>query len=470
MGRSKKKNKPTADRTSGDQKIAVIWTRVSTKEQALNNLSLETQRKACEEYALRNGILIDQVMGQTNESAKEEGKLYNEMITYVSMHKRVNVILVYSFDRFSRAGAEAIVTKAYLKTKGITVVSVTQPIDSDSMAGEFMENMLFLFNQFENNLRKQKCMAGMVECLEAGDWFSKPPVGYEQDKSSSIKHRLVVNDKGRLIAQCFKWRAEGVTEIEIIRKMKVRGFDIDKQRLSEIFHNPFYCGKIKHQLLGDRIVPGNHPAIIDEQTWNMVNGIESNIGYTHQEETPSVPLKLYLRCSSCGKHMTGYEVKSKHLWYYKCNTPGCKCNKSAKDVHAKYETLLRQYELPEVVQDIVSDTVIKILDDQNVSVAGELAELRKRKQLMISQREKVVLRYGVGEIPKDVYDITVKKFNKDIDDIGIEIQRLENNSSNRPAGVGMAIITACNLGTLWNNADFQNRQEIQKITFPDGLI
>lgn len=48
------------DRTGPqDQKVAVIWTRVSTKEQADNNLSLETQEKACRDYAERNGIEID---------------------------------------------------------------------------------------------------------------------------------------------------------------------------------------------------------------------------------------------------------------------------------------------------------------------------------------------------------------------------------------------------------------------------
>ena len=196
MGHSRKRKKNKVDRISGDKKVAVIWTRVSTSYQAENNLSLETQEKACLEYAERNDIEVDRIMGQTNESAKEEGKLYEEMITYVSMNKRINVILVYSYDRFSRAGAEAIVTKAYLKTKGIYVISVTQPIDSDNMAGEFMENMLFLFNQFENNLRKQKCTAGMRQCLEKGDWFSKPPIGYDMDKTATEKHRFVINSAG----------------------------------------------------------------------------------------------------------------------------------------------------------------------------------------------------------------------------------------------------------------------------------
>ena len=88
-------------------RVAVIWTRVSTKEQAEHNLSLETQEKACKDYAKRLGIEVVRIMGQTNESAKIEGKLYREMIAYVSSNRQINTILVYSFDRFSRAGAEA---------------------------------------------------------------------------------------------------------------------------------------------------------------------------------------------------------------------------------------------------------------------------------------------------------------------------------------------------------------------------
>ena len=34
--------------------FCVIYTRVSTKEQADNNLSLETQRKACDQFAIKN--------------------------------------------------------------------------------------------------------------------------------------------------------------------------------------------------------------------------------------------------------------------------------------------------------------------------------------------------------------------------------------------------------------------------------
>ena len=259
------------------------------------------------------------------------------MISYVSSHRNINTILVYSFDRFSRAGAEAIVTKAFLKSKGVAVVSVTQPIDSDNMAGEFLENMIFLFNEFENNLRKEKCTAGMLECLERGEWFTKPPVGYVIDRSTKEKHRLLIDEKGELIRQAFHWRADdGLSDAEIVRRLRLLGWEIYKQRLTDIFHNPFYCGKIRHHLHGDRIVQGIHPPIVDEQTFDKVNGIDTHIGYEHCDEKTETPLKLLIRCDSCGRYLTGYEVKAKHLFYYKCIGKGCKSNISAKTLHQMF--------------------------------------------------------------------------------------------------------------------------------------
>ena len=49
---------------------SVIYTRVSTKEQADNNLSLKTQRKVCEQYAAKQGYNVLSYFGGTYESAK----------------------------------------------------------------------------------------------------------------------------------------------------------------------------------------------------------------------------------------------------------------------------------------------------------------------------------------------------------------------------------------------------------------
>jgi DNA invertase Pin-like site-specific DNA recombinase len=75
---------------------------VSTKEQADNNMSLETQRKACEGFANRHVYNILGYFGGTYESAKtDERKEFSHMLSFSKKSKeKVAYIIVYSVDRF----------------------------------------------------------------------------------------------------------------------------------------------------------------------------------------------------------------------------------------------------------------------------------------------------------------------------------------------------------------------------------
>ena len=113
--KQKRKEAKQVEFTKLDRKVAALWTRVSSGEQEQNNCSLESQEKICREYAERNGITIKKHYGRTHESAKNMGKLFNKMIDDVSKDKEINIILVSSYERFSRTGPEASVLKALIR-------------------------------------------------------------------------------------------------------------------------------------------------------------------------------------------------------------------------------------------------------------------------------------------------------------------------------------------------------------------
>ena len=48
--------------------VCVIYTRVSSREQAENNSSLETQKRYCTEYAERKRLTVAQYFGGTYEA------------------------------------------------------------------------------------------------------------------------------------------------------------------------------------------------------------------------------------------------------------------------------------------------------------------------------------------------------------------------------------------------------------------
>ena len=466
---SKKKSKEkVVEYSKLEHKVAAVWTRVSTGKQADNNGSLESQKRICDEYAASKGIRIKAYFGDTNESAQTEGKLYRNMIEKVAKDKEINVILVASYDRFSRTGPEGIMTKAYLKAKGIYVVSATQATDPDSAAGTFMENIIFLFNQFENSLRRDKTVIGMTDCLRKGNWYSKPPLGYDKVKIDK-DHILTVNETGQILRNAFIWKAtEGIKDIEIVHRLKGLGLSIDRKHLNKILHNPFYCGYIQHSLLGDEIIKGNQEILIDEATFNKVNGI-SNAGYEHKEITEPFPLKRHIICSDCGGYLTGYTVKARGRDYYKCNKKGCKSNHSTEKLHQKYINLLNGYNIPDGFIPILTDVLRKVFEEYNQSKGETKKVLLKRKTECENRINAVKVRFGLGEINSEIYTATMSELNSRLAEIRRELEDAGKNLSNMMKYINQTIEMSCKLGGLWSDSNFSNRQKIQNLVYPSGI-
>jgi site-specific DNA recombinase len=107
-----------------DRKDAIIYTRVSTKEQAENNTSLSTQKEYCERFAKRKKLEVVSYFGGTYESAKsDERKEFQKMISFAKRTKNIAYIIVYSYDRFSRTGTNAAYITKGLKECGIQILS-----------------------------------------------------------------------------------------------------------------------------------------------------------------------------------------------------------------------------------------------------------------------------------------------------------------------------------------------------------
>ena len=144
-----------------DAMRAVIYCRVSTSEQ-VQNFSLETQRKACREYCAQNNLVVDRVFVDEGESAKTADRTeFKNLIAYCRENqKRIDFIIVYSLSRFSRDQYVHATFRTLLKKCGITLRSVTEPID-DTSTGRLMETMLSAIAQFENDVKADRTKAGM---------------------------------------------------------------------------------------------------------------------------------------------------------------------------------------------------------------------------------------------------------------------------------------------------------------------
>ena len=452
----------------------VIYTRVSSKEQE-QGYSLETQRKACEEYAQKSGYIIMGSFGGTYESAKtDERKEFNKMLSFVKKCKdKITYIIVYSVDRFSRSGANAIYIKDQLRHEGIYLVAVTQPGDASTSSGDFQQNIQIIFSQYDNQLRREKCMAGVKEALSRGEWCHKAPYGYDEIKING-KRQIVLNEKGKLLQKAFYWKLrEKISNAQISERLEACGLILNEKRLSGYFRNPFYCGLMAHNSLGGKLLDGNHEIMVPKDVFLKVNEILSGNtqGYTCHEENEPIPLKRFLKCGHCGLAMRGYIVKGKNLPYYKCNTKSCCNNKSAKELHEVFESGLGFLTLAEQpgIKLLVKKHMIAVYRRATKEKDNE-KEVIKRQLLEIDKKiDRLEERLILEEITLDIYTKYLGKFKAEKLDLERTLLNMGKKVSNLVECVTKAIDFCAKLPSLWRLLPYKDKQIFQNLIFPTGI-
>ena len=451
---------------------AVIYTRVSSKEQADTNQSLETQKKYCIEYATKNSLNVLGFFGGTYESAKtDERNEFNRMIKFLKNSKeKKSYILVYSLDRFSRSGENAIYISSQLKKEGVTIVSVTQPIDVSTHAGVLQQNIQFIFSKYDNDLRMQKCVDGMREKLRRGEWIGAAPTGYSHDRDYGRKEqKIIINEKGKLIQKTFQWKLEGFSNPQIIKKLKDLGLVIPMQLLSDIFRNPFYCGLISHNMLNGEIVEGKHPALVSKEIFLKVNKLNKTEGYKWKKDDENFPLKQFLKCAKCGKPYTGYLVKKKGLYYYKCNDNKCYCNRSAKILHNNFIDLLNNNSA-DVSHDAFYRKALEYIYNKEAASGNTIRETLSLKLTELREKlDKVEERFAYAEIDRDIYKKISEKLKAKIGETEGYIENAAIKLSNPEKTIAFIVNLSSKLHTTWALGDYMQRQNIQKLLFPEGL-
>jgi site-specific DNA recombinase len=454
---------------------AVVYTRVSSKEQADTNKSLEWQKKYCDEYAIKNNLPIAGYFGGTYESAQTDERLeFNRMITYVKNHKqKISFILVYSLDRFSRSGENAIFISSELKKIGIAIIAVTQPMDTNTHTGTLQQNIHFIFSKYDNDLRRQKCVDGMREKLRKGEWLGNCPLGYSYDKTSGSKEqKIVVNGNSALIRKAFLWRAnDNVSHTAIAERLQEKGLKMDRKRLTEIFRNPFYCGFISHNILDGEIVKGKHEPIISEEIFLQVNNAlkKNSQGYKWAKENPNIPLKHFVRCEFCSSPYAGYIVKKKKLYYYKCATTGCKCNRNAEVMHEKFQHYLNSFTVITKFIDPLIKQMQYTYSNLTEANSDEKQVLVKKLNEVKSKLFKVEERFACGEIEKEVYVNVSGKFRTEMDNFGKAIQSATQNFSNPDELINYTLEMVVKLGESWREGQLYQKTALQNLIFPIGI-
>ncbi len=456
---------------------AVIYTRVSTKEQADNNASLETQKKYCEMYAKRRGLDIIEYFGGTHESAKSDKRdEFQKMLAYVKRHSEIAYIIVYSYDRFSRTGSNVSKITENLKQQGVFICSTTQEVDASTSSGNFQQDLFFLFSKFDNDIRRDKTTSGIREKLRKGYISGAVPFGYTNINPGRGKNPdLVINKDGELLKKAFilKFR-HNWNNVQIENELKKLGFRKDYKDLSKYFRNPFYCGILVSPYIPGEVIEGKQPPIVSKEVFLRINNVLSQQRTTHYKydsHNEQLPLKQFIKAASCGTHYTGYFVKNRGKYYYKNNRIGSRENKNADRMHEKFVAYLQNFELlDENMKEPLKDLMIQMFTERNKESIELTIELETQLTKLEAQLSTIERRFVLGDIDREMYMKYKGEFDLEVIKIKDDISNCSFQLSNIEKGIDKAIEYALNLPVLWESGNLEEKKRIQRMVFPEGII
>jgi site-specific DNA recombinase len=213
-----------------------VYTRKST-EDGLNQPfnSLEAQREAGEAYVLSQRLAGWTVIAEHYDDGGYTGgnldrpalqKLMTDMESGL-----VDCVVVYKVDRLSRSLLDFARLMDVFERHEVSLVSVTQPLNTTVSMGRLTLNILLSFAQFEREIISERTRDKMAAARKKGKWMGGVPVlGYDVAAGGGS---LVVNsEEAERVRSIFALYLEYRSVDQVLATVQARGWR-NKRRTAE---------------------------------------------------------------------------------------------------------------------------------------------------------------------------------------------------------------------------------------------
>jgi hypothetical protein len=139
-------------------------------------------------------------------------------------------------------------------------------------------------------------------------------------------------------------------------------------------------------------------------------------------------------------------------------------------MHQKFREFLINYSIPEIAIAPLKRQLAYVYESSNSrnadikkALAGKLTEVN-------TKLEKLEERHAFGEINVDVYSKYTTKLLEEKESISSELEKLTIKLSNPKELFDFVCRFASKLATVWTSADYHQKQTIQNLVFPHGIL
>jgi len=456
-------------------KKAVIYCRVSTKEQVEEGNSLVTQEKVCKDYALKNGYEIAGIFIEEGESAKTAKRTeLRRLLDYCAIRKNgINAVIAYKIDRIARNIDDYRQIRLALKLKGVEIKSTSEFFE-DTPAGRFMENIIANVAQFDNDVRTERSVGGMRGAIREGRFVWYAPIGYINTKIGG-KATIGHSKMAPLVLKAFEEVAKNVTPIDEVRRQITEqglvnrsGKPITGSYLYKMLRNELYAGWIVG--LGER-QKGLFEPIVSEELFEQVQRVltyRTRKSTQYKRNNPDFPLRRFLFHPS-GKRLTGCWSKGRNRKYpyYLYHINGLAFKKD--DLETAFIDFFDQFRLNEKqyakFRAMFKVHLLKATADKQKQVL-KLQQYQKD----LKQKQQYLIQKNLDGIISDaVLKEQLKSIDAEMLRIGATIPDLPNSKANLEHAFTVVSEYLKRPSTVWRQANLEGKLKLQWFNFPKGI-
>ena len=348
-----------------EKKIAGLYIRVSTEDQAREGFSLPEQEKRLRAMCEYKGYEIYKVYKDAGISAKTGNKrpAFEELLQDIK-DKKCNTIVVLKLDRLTRSVYDWENIIKFLEENNAYLDCANDDINTTNANGKMISRILTSVSQQEIERTSERTKIGLDGAIKAGHIPCHNPLGYKRENK-----KLVPDMKTKdIVIRIFKMYHSGLSYKKIsniLNAEKILGkTNWRDSTVTWILENELYKGdfihskRTKHPIYYENVVE----PLVSKELWEECQVQKRKNSRAYKRKLTYLFLQK-LKCPKCGRILGGKGTTKKNgvsYFYYYCNDCEITINENVIEEYinkfindmVEYDSVVNQFFLPMIKQKI----------------------------------------------------------------------------------------------------------------------
>lgn len=415
-----------------ERKIAGVYIRVSTEDQAREGFSLGEQEEKLLQLCKFKELEAYKVYKDAGISAKDmEHRPQFQAMLQDMKEGKINYIVAYKLDRITRSVRDLEELISVLEQYNCFLLCDRDDVNTSTANGRFFVRMLTVLSQLEIEIVSERTKFGLNGAIKSGHIPGQRPFGYTK---SEDKKMIIDNATRPYVEKIFDMYLEGKSFQQIANYFKENNIYPKKKwhdtTIQKIIDNKIYMGDYeqykrigKQENLEPIVYMNVVEPIISRAKWEECQKQKERNQRTYTRD------RIYtffqrLKCPSCGRIMKckGSGGSKRKYMYYTCEH--CHVNFNENYVEELLESFI--YDLLEYDM-AVKKFFLPILEDKNNKI--DTTTIDKEIRNLEKQRDRIKQAYikGIVEMEdfKEDYKLIEDKL-ANLESKKLELINLEN--------------------------------------------